>query len=162
MELKRISEEAIPRAVELAERYRLLNEPEQAASICHDVLATDPENADALKSLLLATTEQFQARHGAKFEDAAAVAQKMATEYERVYYTGVARERWARAKLQQGAHHSMVGDWLRHAMEDYERAEEFSGPGNEDAILRWNACARLLAKVPGLNVDGEQEPLYGD
>ena len=53
-ELKRLSEEAIPAALEKATRYRLLNEPAEAESICHDVLQIDPENQQALVVLLLA------------------------------------------------------------------------------------------------------------
>lgn len=160
--IKPISSDAIPRALELAERYRLLNEPEQAASICHDVLTTDPENADALRMLFLAITEQFSKRHGTKFEDADAVAKRMGGAYDQAYYSGIARERWARAKLQEGAHANLVGDFLRRAMEKYEIAEALRSPGNDDPILRWNACARLMAKVPGLADDAEHSPLLGD
>lgn len=162
MNLKPISSDAIPRALELAERYRLLNEPEQAASICHDVLAADSENVDAQRTLFLATTEQFARRHGTKFEDADAIVSHMSSAYDRAYYAGIARERWARAKLQEGAHGNLVGDFLRRAMEKYEIAESLRSPGNDDSILRWNACSRLMAKVPGLNVDAEHAPLIGD
>ena len=58
-ELKRLSEEAIPAALEKALRYRLLNEPAEAESICHDVLRIDPENQEALVLLLLALTDRF-------------------------------------------------------------------------------------------------------
>lgn len=43
-ELKPLSEGAIPKALKKAERYRLLNEPRQAESICQDVLSIDPDN----------------------------------------------------------------------------------------------------------------------
>ena len=162
MKLKAISPDAIPRALELAERYRLLNEPEQAASICHDVLSADPDNSDAMRTLFLATTEQFAKRHGTKFEDAEAVAKGMHGAYDQAYYGGMARERWARAKLQEGAHANLVGDFLRRAMEKYEIAESLRSPGNDDPILRWNACARLIAKVPALAEDTEHAPLMGD
>jgi hypothetical protein len=56
-ELKRLSDEAIPAALEKALRYRLLNEPAEAESICHDVLRIDPENQQALVVLLLALTD---------------------------------------------------------------------------------------------------------
>ena len=42
-ELKPLSREAIPAALEKAMRYRLLNEPGAAESICHDVLRTDDQ-----------------------------------------------------------------------------------------------------------------------
>ena len=56
-ELKTLSTEAVPAALEKAEHYRLLNEPEEAESICQDVLAADPANQRALIVLLLARTD---------------------------------------------------------------------------------------------------------
>lgn len=160
-QLKQISKEAAPRALELAERYRLLNEPEQAASICDDILAVDPGNGDALRTLFLACTEQFGHRRGTTFEDAERLVNRMTGEYERAYYGGIACERWARAKLQEGGHTSMVGDWLHRAMERYDQAEAVREHGNDDAFLRWNACARLLERMPELAKDtDEREPQH--
>ncbi len=160
-QLKLISTDAFPRALELAERYRLLNEPEQAASICEDILAVDPENTRALQWLFLANTDQFFRRHGAKLEDAERIVNRMATDYERAYYGGMACERWARAKLQEGAHASMVTSWLTKAMSRYEQAEDIRPSGNDDAILRWNACARLLDSLPD-HSERDHEPVFGD
>lgn len=160
-EFKRISEKAIPQALALAERYRLLNQPEQAASICHDVLAVDPENADALRTLLLATTEQFSQRRGATLAEAQQLADRMESPYDRAYYNGLACERWARAKLQEGSHAKLVADWARHAMERYEEAEALRPPANDDAMLRWNACLRLLEKLPD-TASEEASSLFGD
>ena len=58
-ELKRLSDEAIPAALEKALRYRLLNKPAEAESICRDVLQIDPENQEALVVLLLALTDRL-------------------------------------------------------------------------------------------------------
>ena len=58
-QLKPIAKTSIPRALEKAERYRLLNEPRQAESICLDILAVDSSNQAALIILLLALTDQF-------------------------------------------------------------------------------------------------------
>jgi hypothetical protein len=160
-EYKRISKEAVPQALALAERYRLLNQPEQAASICHDVLAVEPENAEALKTLFLATTEQFTMRRGPTVGDAHALVDRMATEYDRAYYGGIACERWARAKLQEGGHAKMVADWAHRAMERYEQAEALRPPGNDDAMLRWNACRRLLERLPASAAE-EGITDYGD
>jgi hypothetical protein len=44
-ELKELSKEAIPAALEKAMRYRLLNEPGEAESVCHDVLCIDPKTS---------------------------------------------------------------------------------------------------------------------
>ena len=58
-ELKSISEQSIPEALAKVERYRLLNEPSLAESICLDILAIAPNHQQALISLLLARTDQF-------------------------------------------------------------------------------------------------------
>lgn len=42
----------------------------------------------------------------------------------------------------------VVYDWLREAMEHYERAEKLCPPGNDDALLRWNTCARVIMEHP--------------
>jgi len=68
MELKPLSREGVPHALEKAVRYRLLNEPADAESICHDVLAVDPENQEALTTLLLALTDQIEQRSDAEVE----------------------------------------------------------------------------------------------
>jgi hypothetical protein len=57
--LKKLSKDAIPRAQERAERYRLLNEPVQAESICLDILEVNPQDQLVLVTLLLAITDQF-------------------------------------------------------------------------------------------------------
>ena len=161
MVLKPITIQAVPRALELAERYRLLNEPEQAASICHDVLAVEPENATARLTLFLAITEQFGHRRGTQLQDADAVANLIGGEYEHAYYLGMARERWARTELRKNSHLNLVRDFLVRAMDKYEEAEASRPVGNDDALLRWNACARLLAKVPGLQ-EREHDHHLGD
>src|SRR5207247_1282312 len=74
-ELKPLTQEAIPKALEKAERYRLLKEPAQAESICLDVLQIDPGN---------------------------------------------------------------------------QKAEAIRPAGNDDALLRWNTCARILTRNPHL------------
>src|SRR5213595_3538201 len=59
-ELRPITPDAIPRALDKAERYRLLNEPSDAESICLDILRIDPDNQKALVAMLLAVTDQFE------------------------------------------------------------------------------------------------------
>lgn len=143
-ELKRISKEAIPRALAKAERYRLLNEPQEAESICRDVLRADPENQEAVVSLLLAVTDQFEKHTGVEVKDAQQVLARLAGEYDRAYYGGIICERWAKAHLQAGVPSHMALGWLQEAMKLYEKAEGLSPAGNEDAVLRWNSCARLI------------------
>src|SRR5579864_3525344 len=69
LELKTLSLEAVPRALAKAERYRLLNEPGEAESICRDALDADPDNQDALVMLLLALTDQFDDDAALKVND---------------------------------------------------------------------------------------------
>src|SRR5579864_1245688 len=142
--LKPISHEAIPEALQKAERYRLLNEPAQAESICQDVLAVEPHNQQALIMLLLAITDQFG--HGGSVPRARDVLRRINGAYEKAYYNGMIWERTARAQLRQGSPNSAFTayDAFRLAMESYVEAEAARPAGNDDAILRWNSCARAL------------------
>src|SRR5256885_9830009 len=147
-ELKPLSQTAIPAALEKAERYRLLNEPGEAESICLDVLQADPENQQALIILLLAVTDRFSKGYGVSDTQANELLARIKSEYERAYYAGILAERRAKAKLAQGtpgASH-YAHDALRDAMRWFEKAEAIRPPGNDDALLRWNTCARLIAK----------------
>ncbi len=144
MELKRISQAALPAALAKAERYRLLNEPEQAESICRDVLAVEAKNQTALVTLLLALTDQFRAHSTTCVRRAEEVLVELADEYQRIYYAGIIRERWALALLQSGDPGRQAFAWLDDAMKHYEQAEARAAGGNDDAILRWNSCARII------------------
>jgi hypothetical protein len=147
-QLKRITTEGIPHALEKAERYRLLNDPAQAESICLDVLAVAPDDQDALRCLILSLSDQFSANgaaHAAR--EARAHIVKLTDEYERAYYTGLVHERETRAFLhRKNAVRSAAYDGFRHAMEWYERAEALRPPGNADAVLRWNSCVRAIER----------------
>jgi len=144
-ELKTLSPEALPRALAKAERYRLLNEPGEAESICLDALAIDPTNQEVIAVLLLAITDQFDA-HMTCVNEAWKMVDRLADEYERTYYTGIIHERRAKALLRHATPRGgpRAYEWLREAMACYERAEEIRPPNNDDALLRWNACARLI------------------
>src|SRR4029079_12692835 len=94
------SRDAIPAALTKAERYRLLNEPGEAESICLDVLQIDPVNQDALVMLLLALTDQSRdepssARNAAA--RAADLVDRLTDDYDRNYYAGIIRQRRATA-----------------------------------------------------------------
>jgi tetratricopeptide (TPR) repeat protein len=144
-ELKTLSPEAVPRALAKAERYRLLNEPGEAVSICLDALEIDPTNQEAIATLLLAITEQFGA-DTTRINDAWDTVARLTDEYERMYYTGIIYERRAKAFLKLGTPRGgpRVYEWLCEAMACYEKAEALRAPNNDDALLRWNACARLI------------------
>src|SRR5262245_32933167 len=145
--LKPISDAAVPAALEKALRYRLLNEPLEAESICLDVLHAEPENQEAIVTLLLARTDLFDDEYTAAFERAKAVLPKLSTEYDRAYYEGVIHERWAKAQTMRRVPTHVVAGWYLHAMHCYERAESHAAADNPDAILRWNTCARLLDRA---------------
>ncbi|HEY7544501.1 MAG TPA: hypothetical protein VID27_06450 [Blastocatellia bacterium] len=145
-EIKPLSKESIPAALEKAMRYRLLNEPGNAESICHDVLRVDPENQEALVTLLLAMTDRFVKGYAIGDTQIREVLARIRDEYERTYYSGIVCERRAKAQLHRDAPGSKFAayEWLREAMDWFEKAEEIRPRGNDDAILRWNTCARMI------------------
>jgi len=143
-EPKRISKEVIPVALEKALRYRLLNEPTAAESICRDVLLVDPDNRAASISLLLSITDQFDTKFAVALEDAKRVLQQIVGDYEQAYYEGIIHERWAKAQLARGMPVDFALGWMRKAMRCYEKAEQLSKPDDPDALLRWNSCVRVL------------------
>jgi len=141
--LKSIAKESVPRAIEKAERYRLLNDPHQAVSICHDVLAIDPDSAEAKRILILALTDQFAS--GAHHVKAAReLAKSLPSPYEQSYYLGIVYEREARAFLAKGLSGSFAFEAFHEAMSHFEAAEKLRPPGNDDAILRYNSCLRTI------------------
>ena len=156
--LKTLSPDAVPRALEKAVRYRLLNEPGEAASICLDVLAADDDNQEAIATLLLALTDQFEDDGMAALAEAWDCVERMRDEYAHEYYGGIVWERRARARLRRGMPDAGLRayEWLREAMACYERAEAVRPAGNDDALLRWNACARLIMRDHRL-VPAEEE-----
>ena len=145
-DLKPLSSAAVPRALEKAERYRLLNEPAEAESICLDILDSDPGNQKALVMLLLALTDRFGMGYAVGSTEVAEVLSRLSDGYERSYYSGIVCERRAKALLQQGGAGFSAYGWLSEAMGWYEKAEAIHPAGNEDAILRWNTCARIIAR----------------
>ena len=163
MELKRLSPAAIPAALAKAERYRLLNEPEQAESICEDVLAIDAGNVEAMSMLILALTDQLadgSPDRGQALARAQELAATVASEYHRAYFRGLIAERRARALIARGGAGSRAaaGEWVREAMERFAEAEPMRPPDDDSAILRWNACARLLERHPELAPVPEERP----
>ena len=147
-DLKALSKEAIPAALEKAMRYRLLNEPGEAESICLDVLKTDPENQEALVILLLALTDRFEKGYGISDTQAKELLSRIRSDYERSYYAGIFAERRAKMKLNQNTPDCrfQAYDLFQEAMNWFEKAEKVRPPGNDDALLRWNTCARIIER----------------
>jgi hypothetical protein len=156
-ELKSISVQSIPEALAKVERYRLLNEPALAESICLDILAIVPDHQQALISLLLARTDQFHLQVPAKA--AQEVLAQIKGDYEQAYYAGLIWERVGHARIREGgtgggasAYHA-----LQEAMAHYESAIDLAPPGNDDAILRWNTCARVIMQNPEVRPSPDED-----
>jgi hypothetical protein len=163
-QLKSIAKESVPRALEKAERYRLLNEPFLAESICLDILAIEPDDETALVTYVLALTDQFGTGGAANVKKARAAVAKMKTEYAKHYYSGLICERRGQAYAESNAMGSRDAAWdyIAEAMECYEKAAaDPHEKGNDDPTLRWNTCVRLI-EAHGLvepSVERSEHPL---
>jgi len=145
-QLKPLSEKAIPQALERAMRYRLLNDPWQAESICRDILSVDTDNQQAIVTLILSITDQFGGKYKTTLSQALKVVEDLDSEYQRHYYKGLTYERQATAALRRNnpRSHYIAYEHLMRAMKYYGEAEKHRPEGNEEAILRWNACVRMI------------------
>lgn len=154
--LKSITVEAVPTALEKAQQYRRLNEPNEAESICRDILAVLPDQQEALKTLFLALTDKF-ADYGLNpsFEQASAIVDKFDTAYCRAYFSGILFERRGKYHLRQGGPGAGIAahNWLEKAMEAFDQAIMESDPKNQDAVLRWNSCARIINGNPEIHAE---------
>jgi hypothetical protein len=141
---KPITREGIPAAIERAQHYRLLNQPDLAESICLDVLEIEPENQEALVVAILAITDQFAHGGPPGVGRAREHLTRVTDDYQRSYYAGIIAERWGRAILTRGPAGKFAYNSLREAMDWFEKAALMRPAGNDDAILRWNACVRSI------------------
>ena len=146
-DLKPLDKAYLPAALEKAERYRLLNWPQEAESICLDILAVDPDNQTAIEMLVLALADQFLEQGRApRTKQAKQWVKKVSSDYERAYLMGIIHEREGRAHLTRGFDTSFAYECFRDAMESYEQAQKQATPGNQEAVLRWNSCARTIER----------------
>jgi tetratricopeptide (TPR) repeat protein len=161
-QFKTISRSGIAEALAKVQHYRYLNQAEEAESICRDILAADPENQLALRLLGLAITDQFTGAMSDRYHEAEEYFEKLASPYERAYYRGILHERRAKAQMGAGhmAHSLLVS--FENAMRCYEEAEKIRPKGNDDALLRWNRCLRLVQSIPELSRELEQAFEAGD
>jgi hypothetical protein len=143
-ELKPLSHGAVPAALEKAKHYRLLNEPGAAESICLDILAVEPDNQEALVDIVLAMSDRFAKDYAVGDSQIQDFLARIADEYKRAYYTGIVYERRAKAVLNKGGINSY--ELFRQAMDWFEKAEAIRPSNNDDAILRWNGCARVVTR----------------
>lgn len=162
--LKPLNKNAISTCLEKARHYRLLNDPENAESICLDILELQPDHQDALTTLILAISDQSEG--GTKrLRRAKSFLEQLTDDYNRTYHHGLILERAARAALKRKNPDSDYAayDWLCEAKDYYEKAEAISSDDNDNAILRWNACTRTIAnrKLKPRPADSYRQS-YGD
>jgi hypothetical protein len=145
-ELKKLSPDAVEAAHKRALHYRLLNQPQLAESICRDVLAISPDDEESLVTLVLCLCDQFGMEGGGAVTEPMELVGRLSDGYKRHYYRGLICERRASAQLVRGgpASGEVAWEWYRRAMDHYEQAEALRPAGNDDAILRWNTCARIV------------------
>jgi tetratricopeptide (TPR) repeat protein len=149
-DLKTISKSGIAEALAKVQHYRYLNQAEEAESICRDILTADPENQMALRQLGLAITDQFTGGSADRFNEAHSCFEKLTNAYERSYYLGIVNERRAKAQLKAGHRSPTLRASFESALNFFEEAEKVRPPGNDDALLRWNRCLRLMHSIPEL------------
>jgi hypothetical protein len=150
---KLIRPESIPDALKKSERYRLLGEPDEAESVCLDILKVDAGNQGALVDLILALTDQFPRERNPRVAVAQQYVSLLTDEYQRQYYTAVVLEREARTQKERDTPPAIVLLMYYDAMHGYEEAAAISPPGDDSAVLRWNACMRAIRRrqlQPGL------------
>lgn len=149
-ELKRLGRDALPAARDRAKHYRLLNQPHLAESIFRDILEVDPGDEEARVGLIMSLCDEFLTGGGHPVSEVLRMAGELEDEYQRAYYSGLVCERKAQAHLQKGGPMagSLAYDWLRQAMDHYTEAESLRPEDNDDALLRWNTCARILNTRP--------------
>jgi len=148
-QLKSISKPGIAEALAKVELYRYLNEPEESESICRDILAVDPNQQLALRLLGLSITDQFTGGVSDRCREAEELFARLADPYERHYYQGLLQERRAKAQLRAGQLPHAVLPLLERALHCFAEAEKIRPAGNDDSILRWNRCVRIL-QTPSL------------
>jgi tetratricopeptide (TPR) repeat protein len=148
LELKRLPRASLDAAIAKAQHYRALNQPEEAESICRDVLDVDDGHQEAWRLMGLALTDRFGSGQVGLLEQAIAAFERLSDEYERIYHLGVAWERAAKAHLERNEAHSAVTAF-EHALSMFAAAEELR-PALPDPVLRWNRCVRMLSTHPSL------------
>jgi hypothetical protein len=161
IELKTLSRKSIPAALEMARHYRLIGEPDEAESICQDILAVDRDNQDALITLILSLTDRFSGNNMVDaFEKARETVDRLSDQYCKSYYTGIVFERRAKHHFNSGSPGSgrVAHGWYVKALYAFNEALASCDPNNQDAVLRWNSCARFINDHPELIPQDDTEP----
>lgn len=157
--LRRITKEGVAAALAKAHRYRVLNDSAAAESICLDVLMVEPENVEAIVMHVLSITDQFDLGRAEDLKRAELAVASLKDAYKAAYYRGIVSERWAKSVLKRNVPRGeeMVWDWIQKAFDAYAKADSLKAAGNDEAILRWNACVRLLEANPGVKPRGKED-----
>src|SRR3974377_2356812 len=142
--LKSISKSGFGEAFQKIELYRYLNEPEEAESICRDILTVEPDNQLALRLLGLSLTDQFLGVPLDRYGEVESTFRSLRDPYERTYYMGLLYERRAKAQARAAHPPHTLPPLFEEARRLSAEAEKIRPAGNDDAILRWNRCVRLL------------------
>ena len=156
LKLKTISPSGIAEALSKVTLYRSLNEPEEAESICHDILAVEPDNQLAQRMLGLTITDQFTGQVSDRYAEVESIFGNLVDSYERKYYLGLLYERRAKAQMRAGRPPELLVSLFKVAMQHFEEAEEIHPLDNDDAVLRWNRCVRLLHKIPDGHLEQDE------
>ena len=156
VELKVLKPEAVSAALDQAKHYRLLNEPDEAESICLDILATIPDQQDAMVVLLLSLTDKFA--HGAinpSFGQAMEILERLDDSHCLSYYEGIIFERRAKHHLHQGGPgaDAIAYEWFAKALGSYNETMEDCNSEAQKAVLRYNSCARVINSNPDVKAD---------
>jgi len=157
-DLKTLSKEAIPEAIDKAKHYRVLNEPWHAESICLDILEISPDNQEATYIMILAITDQFGSKFKTSLRETLEKTSLVKDDYEKYYCKGLIYERQATTALKRATPRAnyIAYDFLCSAMEWYEKAEKIKPRNNDETILRWNSCTRLMIKY---KLEAEKEDI---
>jgi hypothetical protein len=102
----------------------------------------DPDNQEALIDIVLAMADRFGKDYAVGDNHVNEFLPRIKDEYARQYYTGIVYERRAKAVLSKDGVNAF--EMFEKAMGCFERAEAIRPAGNDDAILRWNGCARII------------------
>lgn len=148
-ELKRLADKNLGTAITLAKHYRALNQPDEAESICRDVLEVAPHNVEALRTLGLALTDRFASQWMTLFDEACATFKKLPSDYERAYYVGIAWERYAKAQLEAGRAQNAIHAF-HEAIARFEESAVHAAKDDPAPILHFNRCVRALTTNPEL------------
>lgn len=162
IELKRLHTDSLPAALARARHYRLLNQPHLAESIFRDILEVDPDHEDAKVGLIMTLCDAFVSASSTPVSEVLRMANELDDAYSRSYYSGLVCERKAQAHLDKGGPGAgaLAYDWLRQAMDHYTDAEPLRPSGNDDALLRWNTCARILNNRPDVRPRAEDAAVH--